>query len=152
MRVLKVIYVLAVAAALIALVIVGIYAFYSAPEYPDCYQLLGPQPDYDTPGYEDWQQTCNQIQEAYGRDAAAHDRNVFLIALPLGTVFAVAGTFIQKRRGVFGAGLILGGIGTMLFAVTLCDLDEIPVFIGIAVILAVLIFVGFKFFPALRKS
>ena len=151
MRVLKVIYVLAIAAALIALVIVGIDTFYPAPSY-DCYERLGSPPDYDSPEYEEWQQECNDIQEAYEQEAAVHDRNVFLIALPLGVVFAVVGTFTQRRTSIFGAGLILGGIGTMIFAVTPYDLDNIPKFIGIAVILAVLIFVGYKAFLSSRRS
>jgi FtsH-binding integral membrane protein len=67
-------------------------------------------------------------------------------------VFAVVGTFIQRRLDIFGAGLILGGVGTMIFAVTPYDLDDIPRFIGIAVILAVLIFVGYKVFSSPRTS
>jgi hypothetical protein len=150
MRILKVIYVLAIAAALIALVVVGIDTFYPTPSY-DCYEPLGPPPDYDSPEYEEWQQECNEIQEAYQQEAAVHDRNVFLIALPLGVLFAVVGTFINRRTSIFGAGLILGGIGTMIFAVTPYNLNDIPKFIGIAVILAVLIFVGYKVFSLEKK-
>jgi hypothetical protein len=126
MRILKVIYVLAIAAALIALVVVGIHAFYPAPSY--------------------------SYGSAYEQEAAVHDRNVFLIALPLGVVFAAAGAFIQRRTSIFGAGLIVGGIGTMIFAVTPYFLDDISKFIGIAVILAVLIFLGYRFFFALRRT
>jgi hypothetical protein len=118
MRILKVIYVLAIAAALIALVVVGIHAFYPLLQY----------------------------------GAAIHDRNVFLITLPLGLVFTVAGTFIQRRTSIFGAGLIVGGMGTMIFAVTPYHLGDIPKFIGIAVILAVLIFVGYRVFFALKRA
>jgi hypothetical protein len=82
----------------------------------------------------------------------AHNGDIFFIVLPLGAVFAVVGTFIQRRSGIFGAGLILGGIGTMIFAVVPYDLDDMPRFIGIAVILAVLIFMGYKVFLASRKS
>jgi len=67
-------------------------------------------------------------------------------------VFAVGGTFLQRRLDIFGAGLILGGIGTMIFAVVPYDLENIPRFIGIAAILAVLIFVGYKVFHSLRRS
>ena len=84
--------------------------------------------------------------------ATIHARNVFLIVLPLGVVFAIGGTFIQKRTSIFGAGLILGGIGTMILAIVPYDLEAILRFIGIAVILAVLIFVGYKVFLSLRKS
>ncbi|MCX6010287.1 MAG: hypothetical protein NTW48_09745, partial [Chloroflexi bacterium] len=74
------------------------------------------------------------------------------IVLPLGVVFAVVGTFIQRRLGIFGAGLILGGIGTMIFAIVPYDLDNIMRFIGIAVTLAVLVFVGYKVFFSLRRT
>jgi hypothetical protein len=152
MRVLRVIYVLGIAVALVLLVVAGVDAFYPDPQYPDCYKLLGPPPDYDSPEYEEWQQECTRIRDEYEQDAAVHDRNIFLIVLPLGVVFAIGGTFLQRRQGIFGAGLILGGIGTMIYAVTPYDLDNIPRFIGIAVILAVLIFVGYRVFPSLRKS
>ena len=151
MRILKVIYVLAIAAALIALVVVGIETFYHAPSY-DCYEQLGPPPDYDSPEYEEWQRECDSIMHEYEQRAAVHDRNVFLIALPLGVVFVVVGTFIQKRTSIFGAGLILGGIGTMIFAVVPYDLDSIPRFIGVAVILAALVFMGYKVFLSSRRS
>jgi hypothetical protein len=150
-RILRVIYVLAIAAALIALVVVGVEAFYPIPSY-DCYEQLGLPPDYDSPEYEDWQQECTSIMHDNEQRAAVHDRNIFLIVLPLGVVFAVVGTFIQRRASIFGAGLILGGLGTMIFAVTPYYLDDIPKFIGIAVILAVLIFIGYKAFLTLRRS
>ena len=145
-------YVVAIAVVLILLVIVGVEAFYPAPQYPDCYELLGPQPDYNSTEYQQWEQECTSIVDEYQQEAAAHDRNIFFIVLPLGVVFAVVGTFIQRRLGIFGAGLILGGIGTMIFALTPYDLDNILRFIGIAATLAVLVFVGYKVFLSLRRS
>jgi len=152
MSFLRGLYVVAIAALLIVLVIVGVEAFYSAPQYPDCYEQLGPPPDYDSPEYQEWEQECTEIVDEYHQEAAAHDRNIFFIVLPLGVVFAVAGTFIQRRLGIFGAGLILGGIGTMIFAIVPDDLNNILRFIGIAVTLAVLIFVGYKVFLGLKRS
>ncbi len=149
MRILKVIYVLATAAALIALVAVGVEAFYPAPTYPE---YDPPTADYDSTEYQEWEQEWTNAVAAYDEEAAVHDRNIFLIVLPLGVVFAVAGTFIQRRTTIFGAGLILGGIGTMIFAVTPYDLGDIPKFIGVAFILAVLTFVGYKAFLSSRRS
>ena len=83
---------------------------------------------------------------------AIHARDVFLIVLPLGVVFAIVGTFLHRRQGIFGAGLILGGIGTMIYSIVPYGLDNIPKFIGIAVILAVLVFVGYKVLLPLRRS
>ena len=82
----------------------------------------------------------------------AHARNVFFIVLPLGMVLTVVGTFLQRRTGIFGAGLILGGMGTMVYAIVPRDLDDIVRFAGIAVALAVLIFVGNRVFVSLRSS
>jgi len=145
-------YVVAIAVVLILLVIVGVEAFYPAPQYPDCYELLGPPPDYNSTEYQEWEQECTSIVDEYQQEAAAHDRNIFFIVLPLGVVFAVVGTFIQRRLGIFGAGLILGGIGTMIFALTPYDLNNILRFIGIAATLAVLVFVGYKVFFSLRRT
>ena len=86
------------------------------------------------------------------QDSEAHAKNVFFIALPLGLVFTVVGAFLQRRTGIFGAGLILGGMGTMVYAMVLYSLDSILRFVGIAVALAVLIFVGDRIFLSLRKS
>jgi hypothetical protein len=149
MRILKVIYVLAIAAALIALVVVGVEAFYPAPSYPE---YDPPTADYNSTEYQEWEQEWTNAVAAYDEQTAVHDRNIFWIVLPLGVVFAVVGTFIQRRTNIFGAGLILGGIGTMIFAVTPYDLDNVPKFIGIAVILAVLIFVGYRVFFSLRRT
>ena len=120
MRVLKVIYVMAIAASIIALVIAGVNAFY--------------------PDSSSWQYS------------ELHARNVFLVVLPLGMVFAVAGTFLQRKSGIFGAGLILGGMGTMVYAIAPYSLNSTLRFAGIAVVLLVLIFVGNRIFLSLRKS
>ncbi|MGB5925386.1 MAG: hypothetical protein WBH01_04755 [Dehalococcoidia bacterium] len=149
MRILRVIYVLAIAVALALLVVAGVEAFYPDPSYPE---YDPPTWDYNSTEYREWEQEWTNAIAAYDEEAAVHDRNIFLVVLPLGMVFAVVGTFIQRRLDIFGAGLILGGVGTMIFAVTPYDLDNIPRFIGIAVILAVLIFVGYRIFLSLRRS
>jgi hypothetical protein len=149
MRILKVVYVLAIAVALVFLVVAGVQAFYPAPSYP---AYDPPTSDYNSIEYREWEQEWTEACAAYDEEASVHDRNIFLIVLPLGVVFAVVGTFIQRRTSIFGAGLILGGIGTMIFAVTPYDLDNIPKFIGIAAILAVLLFVGYKIFLSLKRS
>jgi len=91
-------------------------------------------------------------ESLFWHDSAVRHTNIFFIALPLGMVFAVVGTFIQRRTGIFGAGLILGGMGTMVYAIVLYNLGNILRFVGIAVALAVLIFVGNRIFLSLRKS
>jgi hypothetical protein len=116
------VYVVAIGVLLVLLVIFGIQSFYPAPGYLD---------------------SINR---------ATHRMNVFFIVLPLGAFLAVVGTFVRRRLGIFGAGLILGGMGTMMYAVTPFSLDSLLRFVGIAVALAVLAFVGYKVLPSLRRA
>jgi len=155
-RILRVIYIVAIAVMLVLLVITGIHAFYPPPPYPEYPGYLDHPPAYNSTEYEEWerqrQQEWEALYEEYRREAAAHDRNIFFIVLPLGAIFAVGGTFIQRRQDIFGAGLILGGMGTMIFSIVSDDLDNVLRFAGIAATLAVLIFVGYKVFLSARRS
>jgi len=146
---LKGLYVVAIAVVLILLVIVGVEAFYPGPSYPE---YNAPPVDYNSTEYQEWEQGWTEAYEAYQQETAVHDRNIFFIVLPLGAVFAVVGTFIRRRLDLFGASLILGGIGTMIFALVPYDLDAILRFAGIAATLAVLVFVGYKVFLSLKRS
>ena len=159
MLILRVIYVLAIAVALVFLVVVGIQAFYPEPSHPGRWLELVLPPDYDSPEYEELRQQWNEAREeyqqaleAYERKAAVYDRNVFFAVLPLGIVFAVGGTFMQRRTAIFGASLILGGIGMMILPIVPDGLDNVLRFAGIAAILAVLIFVGYKVFLSSKRS
>jgi hypothetical protein len=159
MRILRVIYVLAIAIALVFLVVTGVEAFYPSPQYPEYPDYTEPPPAYNSTEYQEWQQEWEerqqewmQLLEEYRQESAAHDKNIFFIVLPLGMVFAIGGTFMHRRTSIFGAGLILGGIGTMILATVPYDLDNVLRFAGIAAILAVLIFVGYKVFISPRRS
>ncbi len=123
------VYVVAIGVLLVLLVIFGIQSFYPAPE---------------SPGYPS--------SEEYREKLATYRMNVFFIVLPLGAFLAVVGTFVRRRLGIFGAGLILGGMGTMIYAVAPSRLDSLWRFVGIAVTLAVLVFVGYKVLPSLRRA
>ncbi len=81
-----------------------------------------------------------------------HARNVFFVVLPLGLAFAVVGTFLQRKSAICGAGWIVVGMGTMVYAIVPYSLDSTLRFAGIAVVLLVLIFVGNRIFLSLRKS
>ena len=147
MRFLRVIYVVAIAGLLIALVIAGVEAFYPAPQYPEYPER---PPPYDSPEYEEWEQEWMEAQEEYQQEATIRDKNMFFIVLPLGVLLAVGGIFIRRRLDIFGAGLILGGLGTIIYTTVPYDLDNKLRFVGIAVALAVLVFVGYKVFLSLR--
>lgn len=123
------VYVVAIGVLLVLLVIFGIQSFYPAPEswsYPNL--------------------------EENAEKLATYRMNVFSIVLPLGALLAVVGTFVRRRLGIFGASLILGGMGTMIYAVAPYRLDSLLRFVGIAVTLAVLVFVGYKVLPSLRRA
>ena len=149
MRFLRGVYVVAIAGLLIALVIAGVEAFYPAPQYPEYPER---PPPYDSLEYEEWEQEWMEAQEEYQQEAAIRDKNMFFIVLPLGVLLAVGGIFIRRRLDIFGAGLILGGLGTIIYTTVPYGLDNKLRFAGIAVALAVLVFVGYKVFHSLRKS
>jgi peptidoglycan/LPS O-acetylase OafA/YrhL len=45
-------------------------------------------------------------------------RNVFLIAFSCGLIFSVIGLILPNKLGVFRLGLLIGGLGMMLYALT----------------------------------
>ena len=154
MIVVRFLYAVAIAVLLILLVIFGVEAFYPEPPYPQ-------HPEYPTVSHEDpewqqiwdeWQQEREKVDEAYRQELAVYHRSVFLVILPLGVVFAIGGTFVRRKLDIFGAGLILGGMGTMILAVVPSELDDLFRFAGIAVALVVLIFVGFRVFSSARAA
>lgn len=116
------VYAVAIGVLIVLLVIYGIGAFYPAPSLP---------------GFQNWD---------------IYRMNVFTIVLPLGAFLAIVGTFVRRRASIFGAGLILGGMGTMIWAITPYQLDSLWRFVGVAVILAVLGLVGIRVLPSLRKA
>jgi len=158
----RVLYVVAIAVLLILLVIVGVQAFYPGPAYPEYPEYpisWEPMPPYGSAEYEEWQeewdewqQEWDRIDEEHRQLAAVYHRSIFFIVLPLGAVFAIAGTYVRRRLDIFGAGLILGGLGTMIYAIVPGDLDNRLRFAGIAVALAVLLFVGYKVFNSLKRA
>lgn len=149
MRFLRVVYAVAIAIVLVLVVMFGVEAFYPSPQYPEYPE---PIPAYDSPEYEEWEQERAEAWDEYEQEVAMYERNIFFVVLPLGVVFAVGGTFVRPRLDIFGAGLILGGIGTMISAITPYNLDNMLRFAGIAATLAVLVFVGYKVFFSLRRS
>ena len=149
---LRILYVVAIAVLLVFLVIVGVEAFYPAPTYSEYTEWPGTPPPYGSPEYKEWQEEWDRVYEAHRQETAAYHRSIFFIVLPLGAVFAIGGTLIRRRLDIFGAGLILGGMATMISAVVPDDLDSKLRFAGIAAALAVLVFVGYKVFLSLRRA
>lgn len=176
------VFAVAVGVLIVLLVIFGVEAFYPAPPRPSPQwpsgRVLdvapdGPEqpcvvlyPGLDDEAWEEWQQAFDEwqqewnerqqdwdrIYEEYLRELSLYYRHVFLVVLPLGALLAVGGTFVRRRLDTLGAGLILGGMGTMIYAIVPSALDSLYRFIGIGVALAVLIFVGFRVLSFRREG
>ena len=160
MTAIKVIFVLVITAFLIMLVGFGISAFYQRPAPPEynCYysemtpelkELPAPEPG--TPEYEEWQLKQQECQEEYNRrweiyndSLENHSRNVFFISYPCGLLFITLGLILRPRLDVIKHGLLLGGMGTIIYAIAQSNLANEFRFIGTAIGLAILLYVGYK--------
>ncbi len=100
------------------LVAFGISAFYQAPEFT-----------------RDW--------AAHEEAMKDYHRNVFLISYPCALLFIVLGLVLRPRLDVIRPGLILGGMGTIVYAIAQSNLAEEFRFAGVFVGLIVLIIVGY---------
>lgn len=139
MGILKVIYVLAIAGFLVGTLAAGIAAFYEEPTGPASDE---PYPYYGTPQMQSWQAR----EDAYKADLQDHSRNVMAITYPIGLLFVILGMERRSLLDVFRAGFTLGGISIIIYAITQENLSDEIRFIGVAVGLAVLIYVGYRTF------
>lgn len=163
MNILRVIYVLTIAAFLIMLVAFGISAFYQPPDRPEYTTPLlrtaiampiEPTPSPGTPEHEEWQRQQEEWEEwqeeysirwnAYEEAMKDYHRNVFFISYPCGLLFIALGLFLRPRLDVIRPGLLLGGMGTIIYAIAQSDLASEFRFAGVAVGLVVLIIVGYR--------
>lgn len=99
----------------------------------------GPKPV--PPGY------CNQPKECYegfDKAAAKHDKMVFIIAVIFGLAGIVAGIILKKET--VGVGLLIGGILTILYGTIRYwqHANSTLKFILLGIVLAVLIWIGYK--------
>ena len=173
----RIAYSLAVAILFVLFVILDIRTFYEEPEpppYPSFYlPKISPgeeiycQPDGRcfkggrelTPAEEEKlteeekrfireQREFSQRQQKYEEDRVDYHRNVFIIATVLGVAAVAAGLLLFRRVEAMPLGLLLGGIGVIIFAwvQAVRDFREIgmaPLFAAVAVGLAVVLAVGY---------
>lgn len=149
MGILKIIYVMAIAGFLVGTMAAGIAAFYEDPKRPvhdepsDAYR----SPDYyGSPEYKAWQAEWDAKWKDYEADLRDHRQNIFFIAYPIGLLLVVLGMELKLRLDVLKPGFTLGGIGIMIYAISQEDLSDEIRFIGVAVGLAALIYVGYRAF------
>lgn len=121
MQFIKVIYALTLMAFIIMIVAFGISALYEGPEYG---------------GYNSYQ--------AYQVEQRDYARNVFSIAYPIGIVFVTLGLTLRPRLDVVRPGLVLGGLGTMIYAISQPHLIPEIRFAGVIVGLAILLIIGYR--------
>ncbi|MFU8795962.1 MAG: hypothetical protein ACNA7X_01515 [Dehalococcoidia bacterium] len=164
----RAVYAVAIGGLIVMLVIFGVEAFYPAPPRPtppafppvvlepgrggpeqSCVVLY---PGLDDQASDEWKQEWDEWKQEWDRlyeeYRSLHHRSIFLVVLPLGALVAVGGTFVRRRLNIFGAGLVLGGMGTMIYAIVPSELDSLLRFVGIAVALVVLVLVGFRVFKS----
>ncbi|MFP4641045.1 MAG: hypothetical protein ACOC6S_01300 [Chloroflexota bacterium] len=155
MNAIKVIYVLILAAFLIMFVAFGISAFYEPPERPDYPTPPEPitreLPPEDSEEYQEWQAEREQweeereaMQEVYHEERKDHRRNVFFIAYPYGLLLIVLGLVLRPRLEILRPGLLLGGVGAIIYAIAQSPLSDELRFAGVAVAIGVFIFAGYR--------
>jgi hypothetical protein len=117
-----------------------------------------PYPSPGTPEYQEWkkqydaeqkqQQECsNRWQEkmtVHDKASENYHRNVFAISLSCGLLFVILCLFLRPSLDFVKPGLFLGGIATIIYAIAQTDLADKFRFIGIAVGLVVVFYVGYR--------
>ena len=133
----KLAYSLTVAILLVLFVILGTRTFYDEPDFP-------------TDGSElTWERNEDE--------RADYHRNVFMLASVLGVAAVAGGLAIFRRVEALPLGLVLGGLGVVIFgwAQAAEDFGEIgmaPLFAVVAVGLAIVLAAGYRFLGLVRPA
>ena len=103
------------------------------------------------------QREFNQKSVEYQDDRVDYHRNVFVIASVLGVASVAAGLYLFRRVEAMPLGLVLGGLGVVIFgwAQAAEDFGEIgmaPLFAVVAVGLAIVLAAGYRFLGSTRRA
>src|SRR3990172_8161431 len=103
------------------------------------------------------QRQYNERQREYEDERADYHRNVFIIASVLGVAAVSAGLYLFRRVEAMPLGLVLGGLGVVIFgwAQAAEDFGEIgmaPLFAVVAVGLAIVLAAGYRFLGLADKG
>lgn len=173
----RIAYSLAVAILFVLFVILGTRTFYEEPEappYPEPPFRLVKPPVYCEPGggcfnpetgerltkeqeerlseeereYIRAQREFEEKRRAYEDDRGDYHRNVFIVASVLGVAAVAVGLYLFRRVEAMPLGLLLGGIGVIIFGWVQAaeDFGEIgmaPLFAVVAVGLAIVLAAGY---------
>ena len=123
--------------------------------------MPSPVPAGDIPAevaeYEEEQRRYQEEYERYSKRRAEYRRNVFVVVAGLGIAAVAGGLAIPGRLDAIRLGLVLGGLGTVLYGVIQAgeDLDEAGpalIFIVAAVGLCLILFVGYRWLAGLEDQ
>ena len=103
------------------------------------------------------QRELNRRQREYEDERADYHRNVFILASVLGVAAVAAGLYLFRRVEAMPLGLVLGGLGVVIFgwAQAAEDFGEIgmaPLFAVVGVGLAIVLAAGYRFLGLVRPT
>jgi len=110
--------------------------------------ILGTRTFYDEPKAEYFNPATAQTSQEERND---YHRNVFILANVIGVAAVAAGLILYRRVEAVPLGLLLGGIGVVIFGwVQSAEADggevgEAPLFVAVAVGLAIVLAAGYWF-------
>ena len=181
----KMAYSLVVAVLFVFFVVFGILTFYEEPRPParpvEPYLAPGEEPlscDFEAHCFKGERELTREdeaqlsegerlfIQERrefyqryqdYEDDEADHDRNVSVLATALGVTAVVVGLYLFQRIEALPLGLLVGGIGVVLFgwahaAEEFGETGMAPLFAVVAVGLAIVLAAGYRFLGLARRA
>jgi lipopolysaccharide export LptBFGC system permease protein LptF len=166
----KVVYSLVVAILFVLTVILGTRTLYAEPEEPQyryspgwggsdptycdpdgrCFKAGRELTEADEVSLTQEERTYVQEQQQFAEDRKDYHRNVFIVASVFAVAAAAVGLYLFRRVEAMPLGLLLGGLGVLIFGWVQAadDFGEIsmaPLFAVVAAGLAVVLAVGYWF-------
>jgi len=173
----KVVYSLVVAILFVLSVILGTRTLYAEPEEPQylyppirhaadpaycdsdgrCFKAGRELTEEDEASLAQEERTYVQEQQQFAEDSRDYHRNVFIVAAVLAVAAAAAGLYLFQRVEAMPLGLLLGGLGVIIFgwvqaAEDFNDTPMAPLFAVVAAGLAVVLAVGYWFLGLKRPA
>jgi len=159
----RVVYMLSVTGFLIGLVISSVPAFGDQPQRPEHttpplrqvvstaldpgYSNKPVEPiyyDVDKESVQTLQEETQKQWDAYEAAMDDYHQKAFFISYPCGILLIILGVVLRPRLSILKPGIILGGLGSIIYAISQDGLSNEIRFAGIAIALAVIIFVAYK--------
>lgn len=135
------VYTLLIGIAVTLFVSLGIWAFYSGPQFPEYPRSISTPAEGQEEKFQKEQDEYDKQYRQYDEANKTYSKRVAGIALASGAVFFIGGLWLMKRNEVVGEGLALGGIFTAVYATTRAAISDFKqlVFASVTILLAMLI-------------